>query len=249
MSSFAESEDSSPDRKKTKGTPPTVDSGCEAVSDDELIKDEDFQGGIAYPSKGPNHTIEHVYSLHNNTLLRSVHWAECVLKSSSSKPYNRLPSDLAEAELMDCLKTVSLGWAGKEWGTSMTEDQLEALKQGQSAQVMDEVYRWELLSEENELDSVLMTDLPKGGFLEKIYQVPGYLKEARSRLRAVNYVTSRIPEEEQRRLKKEDHIFRLLELKLKEAADDPRPELVSRVAMYHWFFKTNLLIPIGLPLV
>lgn len=226
----------SPERKKSRPS---------SRHSENPDSDEEYEGGIVYACKGNDHTIEHVYDMGRRDL-RIKHWAECVLKSSSPP---KLASDLADAELKDCLSTVALGWAAKEWGTVTTEDQLKALKEGQSAQIMDEVYRWEALAEDNELEELLKDQIPAKSSLEKLYKIRGYVREAKNRLKAVNHIVSRIPEGDRDKIKKYDSVYKLMACRLEEMTDDPRSKLVSQVALYHWFLKTDLVSPPSVPLI
>lgn len=233
-------DEESPERKKSR--PSSRHSETSEYSEN----DEEYEGGLVYACKGKEHTIEHVYNMSQKDL-RIKHWSECVLKSSSPPS---LSNDLADAELRDCLHTVALGWAGKEWGTTSTEEQLQALKDGQPSQVMgDQVYRWEDLAEDNELEELLKDEIPAKSSLEKLYKIKGYVREAKNRLKAVNHVVSRIPEGDREKIKKYDAVFKLMACRLEEMTEDPRSKLVSQVALYHWFLKTDLVSPPSLPLV
>ncbi len=234
--------DPSPANKKAKPSAISIDGSSDNCSETN-DNDAEYRGEVVYANKGADHTIEHVYSLHNLEL-RKLHWKECVLSS----PADELVEACASAEQRDCLSSVTLCWAGKDWGTTMTQDQLEALKEGQSAQVMDQIYRWELEAEEHSLEQTLMSGLGRGAF-QKLYGVYAYRKEAFRRLKAVENIVGRIPEEDKVRICRNDVFFKLVSAKLKAMTDDPREELVEKVALYHWVLKNDLFTQTPLPLV
>lgn len=215
--------------------------------DNPVLKSQ-YNGKISYANKGENHCIEHVYSLHRRDL-RELHWKECVLSSCSDD----LARSLATAEATDCLSTVTLAWAGKDWGTSVTEKQLAALKEGQSAQVMDEEYRWMAMDNQNNLDELLKSEIKDKdkdfADLQKLYNIECYVREARRRLQAVNCIVDRISDEDQKKIKENDVMFGLMKSKLEQETGEKRPKLFEKVVLYHWFLKTNLFTSPVLPMV
>jgi len=234
----------SPDRKKSRSLVRVVSSEEEDSSSRSPVRDQDHDGSAIYACKSSKHTIEHVYNL-NRQDLREIHWKECVLGTAPEG----LAQTLASAEVCDCLSTVSLTWAGKGWGTTLTEAQLRALEEGQSAQVMDDVYQWETLGEENELDDLLTGNLRAEDDLKKLYEISCYRKEARNRLRAVRHIVDRIPEADQSLIKRNDVLYKLMESKLRDETKEQRTDLLEKVSLYHWFLKTDLTNLTRIPLV
>lgn len=239
----------SPERKKSRSSP-DVSREADFDSDPEESKSptmsQEYSGGnLIYPNKGPNHTIEHVYSLDSETL-RRIHWKECVLSNGSES----LAKALASAELRDSLSTVPLAFAGRDYGTGMTEAQLEALKEGIATQPMPtEDYHWEQEMGDEELLDLLHADIPPDDDLKKLYRIEGYRQEAKRRLHAVNHVIARIPEKDQKKIRSCDILYKMLEEKVAEQARDPRGPVLERVSLYHWFMKTDLAKNPRLPMI
>lgn len=200
---------------------------------------------MAYPNKGKSHTIEHVYDLSDENL-RKIHWQDCVLAVPGDP---ELAASCASGEQLDCLSTVTLCWSGKDWGTENTEAQLRALREGQSAQVMDDRFRWEALAEINELEEGLQLSSVRKHELEAAYSVRPYRLEAFRRLRGVENVLSRIPPHQLRPIIDSDPYYALVLEKLRRLTKDPRDKLVEKVALYHWFLKSNLAYPTRVPMV
>ena len=211
-------------------------------SEDEKIRD--YQNVIAYANKSKQHTVEHVYYSLNDASLRTKHWKKCVLAS----PSNDKVEACVEAEQRDCLSTVTLAWADKDWGTAQTEAQLKALQEGQAAQVMDEEFMWEKKGEEHQLESMLLKELHKDE-LQILYEVEGYRNEAMRRLQAVEYINSKIPDEDKAKIVASDPHYLLLVDKIRALVGDPRRKLVEKVALYHYFIKTDLCQELRMPLV
>jgi len=239
----------SPERKKSKSSSnlakkANFDSDSSDDANSPTLNVE-YSGKLIYPNKGANHTIEHVYNLDSETL-RRIHWKECVLTNDSES----LAKALASAELRDSLSTVPLAWTGRDYGTGMTETQLEALKEGIATQPMPrEDYHWEQEMGEDELCELLIADLSPDDDLKRLYRVECYYEEAKRRLLAVNHVIARIPEEDQRKIRSCDVLYRMLEQKLVEQTHDPRGPVLERVSLYHWFMKTDLAKSPRLPMV
>lgn len=207
--------------------------------------DEDFEVP-SYSNAGKEHTIEHVYDLSLKSL-RVKHWKECL-------GFEALAEQCAEGELLDCLSTVTLAWAGKDYGTETTEEQLRALRLDLPGQVPDDRYCWEITADKHCVDGLLDVDLLKKtqSPLEACYRSKQYLYEAGRRVRAVDYVSSKIPAEKRRELLNSDPYVQLVFDKLSTEVQDPRRELLESVAIYHWFLKSdvlNLKDQFALPLV
>ena len=189
-----------------------------------------------FANKGVNHTIEHVYSL-DNIRLRTIHWKECVL----SKPDNNddeLIDSCVKAEQRDCLATVFLSSSAKDWGTTTTGAQLQAHKEGQATQVMDDFFIWQRKADDDSLDKVLFTRELKKDDLHVVMEVTPYWNEARRRLRGVETILRAIPEPEQKRIVDNDLCYALIHDKIRSFCDDPRSELVMKVALYHWALRS-----------
>ena len=219
-----------------------VDEDGREGTEDE--KDGDYQNLITYANKSKDHTVEHVYYSLNNSGLRTTHWKKCVLAS----PSNVKVEACVEAEQRDCLSTVTLAWADKDWGTTQTEAQLKALREGQSAQVMGEEFIWEKRAEENDLEGTLLKELDKDE-MQILYEVEGYRNEAMRRLQAVEYINSKIPNEDKVKIMASDPHYLLLVNKIQTLINDPRRKLVEKVALYHYYIRTDLCREEPMPLV
>ena len=220
------------------------DVAVEDRDDEEDKKVGDYKNLIAYANHSKEHTVEHVYYSLDCPNLRTKHWKKCVLAS----PSNAKVEACVAAEQRDCLSTVTLAWADKDWGTTQTEAQLKALQDGQAAQVMDEEFMWEKKGEDHELEGTLLKELHKDE-LQVLYEVAGYRNEAMRRLQAVEYINSKIAEEDRVKIMASNPHYLLLVDKIRSLTDDPRRKLVEKVALYHFFIRTDLCQEQRMPLV
>jgi hypothetical protein len=246
MSSAADS----PERKKSKSSPELSEDDSSRAGSSEVespaVRPEYSSGKLFYPNKGPNHTIEHVYDL-DCQHLRQIHWQECVLSNGSES----LAKALASAEQRDCLSTVFLAFTNRDYGTGLTEAQLDAQKLGLSCQPMPrEMVHWEEEMGNEELGQLIWPDLSESEEdLRKLYEIDWYYEEAKRRAHAVNHIISRIPEKDQKKIRTYDVLYRMLEDKLAEQTHEPRVRVLERVALFHWFLKTDLTKNFRIPLI
>jgi len=226
MNSDSDSSDPAEDSQSLPGCPP-LPGPVPAVN-------EAFNSATMYANKGRYHTIEHVYNRYVKPY-RVAHYKDCILDCGTEAEATLL----AEAEAQDCLSTVSLSLICKSWGTRMTERQLEALDEGQGTQVQEnEGYQWELDCSDEEARQLLHHLLREN--LEKLYNRKDYREEAVRRLSAVLYVVDRIPRDEQKRIMDRDVLYKLMLAKLISDTGDSRTKLLKKVALFHWFMKTDL---------
>lgn len=222
---------------QTLKTSPASEVSAAAVrlEQEEETGQEVYLNETVYANKGNNHTIEHVYSLDDETL-RTIHWRECVLsKPDCNDP--ELIESCVKAEQRDCLSTVFLCSSVKDWGTTTTEAQLQAFKEGQSAQVMDDYFIWQQKGEEDQLRSMLWTRDLKKDDLQVVLSIAPYYNEAVRRLRGVETILMAIPDQEKTRIMENDLCFALILDKIRTFCDDPRTDLVKKVALYHWAIR------------
>ena len=85
--------------------------------------------------------------------------------------------------------------------------------------------------------------------LQILYEVQGYRNEAMRRLQAVEYINSKIPNEDKVKIMASDPHYLLLVNKIQTLTDDPRRKLVEKVALYHYFVRTDLCREERMPLV
>ena len=131
------------------------------------------------------------------------------------------------AEQNDCLSTVFLCSSIKDWGTTTTEAQLQAYKEGQSGQVMDDYYIWQQQAEEDHLRSMLWTRDIKKDDLQVVLATAPYYNEATRRLKGVESVLVAIPDQDKARIMENDLCFALILDKLRSFCKDP-------TAARHW---------------
>ena len=197
---------------------------------------EVYLNEAVFANKSNNHTIEHVYSLDDENL-RAIHWKECVLsKSDCDNP--EMIKACVRAEQNDCLSTVFLCSSIKDWGTTTTEAQLQAYKEGQSGQVMDDYYIWQQQAEEDHLRSMLWTRDIKKDDLQVVLGTAPYYNEATRRLKGVESVLVAIPDQDKARIMENDLCFALILDKLRSFCKDPREDLMKKVALFHWALKS-----------
>ena len=197
---------------------------------------EVYLNEAVFANKSNNHTIEHVYSLDDENL-RAIHWKECVLsKSDCDNP--EMIKACVRAEQNDCLSTVFLCSSIKDWGTTTTEAQLQAYKEGQSGQVMDDYYIWQQQAEEDHLRSMLWTRDIKKDDLQVVLATAPYYNEATRRLKGVESVLVAIPDQDKARIMENDLCFALILDKLRSFCKDPREDLMKKVALFHWALKS-----------
>ena len=159
---------------------------------DDNESEEEYTCTPTYASKGRDHTIEHVQPLGTVSCLqlRKKHWEKCVLL----QPSLGRAQACALGEVRDCLSTVWLATAEKNWGTENTEEQMALLRRGVHTQLMGMPTYWEdREDEEAELQTELQDNLE--GNLKQVYNNLGYLSEAKRRLKAVNFIVDRMSKE------------------------------------------------------
>lgn len=223
----------------TGGDSPSSEIDLECVSAESEAKKFKYASlsTVAYyPSKGPNHVAEHVYELNDNFNRRREHWKECVLDANCKDP--DLPDALAKAELKDCLSTIWLQDADKDWGTERYFEALKALKDGISTQVQVPDFMWERQQQDAADHAFLDEGLANSPELAQLYQVDAYVEHAVKRLRAVNFVLSKIGAENLRGLH-DNSLYKLLKKHLTSICPDPREALLDKVAMFHWYIRTD----------
>ena len=179
---------------------------------------------------------------------RTEHWKNCILPlqypQAKRAALEKLAQALAQVERRDVLSTVDLvrGFSARAKSRKM----LASTMSGQLPEDSDEEAEYRTVSHYlDPKDPTRDLDLRKNDYwsnqLRQLYSVDSYQTEAEQRFKAVmrvtDYLYTSAPTE--RTLMLESFAFRTTLASLQNICEDPREDLVNRVAVYHVMLRTS----------
>ena len=179
---------------------------------------------------------------------RTEHWKNCILPlqypQAKRAALEKLAQALAQVERRDVLSTVDLvrGFSARAKSRKM----LASTMSGQLPEDSDEEAEYRTVSHYlDPKDPTRDLDLRKNDYwsnqLRQLYSVDCYQTEAEQRFKAVmrvtDYLYTSAPTE--RTLMLESFAFRNTLASLQNICEDPREDLVNRVAVYHVMLRTS----------
>lgn len=209
------------------------------------------------------HVLEHCSDLVGNTQHRVEHWQFCILKTSDKN----LASRFHKAELRDGLSTVALGFAELDWDQEPSSDSMQAQSDGISTQIDWPIKAFDKTAADDYLGSSLVDELKRSTTftngnaaaddndegknkrddheddedLIMLYNIPEYRKAAINRMKAVQHILEKLDPHELDNLPYSNNLFKVYAQALQQKCNDPRPDIIKKIALYHWVIKTDLL--------